>query len=1716
MQKMYISMLFILAVFTTFSGYSQINQCSPNCNDLNASILTDQNGLEYHAKINWTDIISNFNCSLPVSYTLYSNSGSQIARGSSADVGSTDYFLIEDVCRYLNDGVKVYISNGQGTCWSNITFKKNVPTIIGRRVTVYCDHPIIDSPAVYINSLPPVAFVPCQGRRTPTFAADWIFPQDCDPGVQDTVMQILREWEFFDKDGKRASAFDTSDVLLFPQITDDHIYCAEKDTVYCGEPSQGVGPFITYDSLNSGICDTIYLVKITDTNRDGVLEFHPREFDDKCGLAVHLDYDKFGSDCENIYRVDLHVKQSCYGVPQSNCVIMPPAGTAPNMAVEVAPGYWRCTFWITDLDTLPPVSECKFDKISPEHIFWSAITDSQGTQFPQNTHCFVSTQGAPIVIVPTSTHECAGYTYLPPLCVYDDWSGVKQVKASIAGFGAWIFSPNGDTCDFLVYGSTKVKGYCYKSHTQVKLPKSEEPYQLLYEVYDNCHNLDSHYCYLYVKDQTKPVPVLNKGITVSLGEKKVWVEAKAFDEGSWDNCGVNLFLARRKDWTEACINLCDSVKVCCTTEHHDTLRMAFLQPDKHQDEIEAHYAKTLDWLRNDGVPCGNLLYNSGQYALMKYATLECAEHPYSVDDAYFRSRFLQCYEDYLYGNVNGSIKYDIDPSLEVEYCFDRWGFVDPYLNPGCDPHFVTPGDDGLAGLNTYEQLLSSEIDLINTYEAIGGGWAEDVVFSCEDACGSVTVEILVMDYWCNWAKGWVDVRVEDRVPAEVVKDVSDYESITCKTYKDKRYPYLDEGHPVSIEYIVDQAKTGSSDAYDALNVIFGSYEKAWTDPYGNYVDIEGMEIDCDIPFYDSICRCTSKIVQYRVYDDHLGYIWKDSLISNCYYEADTTIFRKGIVSVNCSQNVYCEQTVWCDIDHCGEGYIYRKFKIWQGCPDSTYSQYSLGDEERHPVDTIFRQQRIFVGNECELNKYMFDVPGDLNVYSCGVQYDPSGSGQVVGAAGPENTGYARYKFDDDCRLIGIAHQDKVFKVVGGEEACYKVIRTWFFADWCGTGGEPVSSTWWRDKSLVIDSCIQKILLIDTTAPICAIETPPVVDGGTIEFGACDYDLSVKVTSTDACGLTSCYWELKEVSSSVHLVVDSGEGVLKGADSTSFLVESEGLLSGTYKLKVKVVDECNNESYCEYNFTLVSVKKPSPVCVTSLTADIIPWDTNQDGIADSAHAVVWAYEFDQSSQAPCGGSDDSLHFYIEFKGNNSDSFDLSRVADNLVVTCNDIGTRMVRMWVVDNFGASDYCDVFLVVQNNANACEINQGEAGLIYGTIEDEQSRIVSLVEVKAESEQIVANINTGADGNFRFEAPMGSQVRLIPSKNINPKNGITTADLILMLNQVSGASPSTSPYRRLASDINRDRSINAVDMLELRQLILGDIDRFSVSDSWRFVDKDFQFLTEKPESEVVKDWIDFNLDQPTMQGGFIGIKVGDLDMDNDPKFASPRSGEKLVFTTSDFLIQAGKTYRIPISATEFQAVAGYQYTLEVDHSAAEIIDFELGELKYLDETNFGVHHLSEGLLTTSWNATSQGISADWGQILYSLIIQAKQDGRLSDILKIGGKITSPESYKDAKVAGVALEFDALNLGENIILFQNAPNPATEYTNIDFYLPTNTHIQLIINDVSGKVIRKIEGHYASGKHSIAFNTQDLPLAQVYFYTLIAGDKVITKKMVFVH
>ncbi len=1648
------AILICIGLALTLITHSQ--PCAPNCRDVNLAILTDMSGSEFHSKVKWGDFIPNIDCILPFEYEVLTTSAARIGGGSVDDIGNEEYLIINDPCSHLDRGVVVMITNEQGACESHLTFKKGSALLGGRSTTVYCTDPIVWDPTVLINGVPPTAVPICSPNPVPArFVADWPALKDCEPGVQDTAKIIYREWEVIDKHGQRSAAFDTINVMRYPQLDATHLYCQDQDTIYCDDVGAAAGPFLIYENpVGSGTCDTVYLIEI-ESGESG-LTFSSPTADRVCDLQVHVDSETFGQGCEEIYRVTVEIKQQCPGGPNEAPCLVPMDNDIEQ--IDAAGTYWRCSFWLYNLDTLPPTAVCDYSKYGPDKI----IQPGDASGF----HCFDTpshpraNDNAPVILVSANDHDCSVVTKLPNICASDDWSGISQVKAQILGEGSFVYR-KGDSC--------ATDAYTFSYPNTVSLGFRETPYQVIFELFDSCHNVDTIYCYLLAKDLEKPVAVSPKGVFVNLAAapadsvagKKIWVEAATFDEGSWDNCGVSLMLARRTDWYEACMDLCDTTTHICT--HHDLeIRKAHLEAGS---SVEAHYANEMEWLARDSSICATQLLNGWMFDLAYYGTIEC----------------------------------------DTTYPLSRDKFVEILQNDTCDiglsTRQISPFDcpTGPGDLD----------EIIQQASLIGGGWSKSIPFDCNDACQNVQVELLVMDYWCNWSKTWSDVWVEDQAPIDVVQDVEQGE-ISCGTYRRATFSVEGEDHPLTLEQIVLLGEQGESAALSALDDIFGTYEKAWLAPSGVYVDAEGIPIGDPITFYDSACVCEDDTIQVKVEDDHLGTYWKDSIYSDCGYDLKEYTFKRGIVSVNCAQNVYCAQTVWSEFDHCGQGVIYRKFNIWQGCSSEEHN--FAGAAGSHIPDTITRIQRIYVGNSCELSKQMFDLPEHAEVLSCGIDYDPDGSGNLIGALHPDSLGRPIYRFDDQCRIVGIAHEDKVFKIVGGDAGCYKLIRTWYFADWCGTGTP--GDHWWTDRDLVLDTFVQKIIVRDTVPAICVI-TGPVEDGGLVEAAGCLYNFEARVDVMDACGVIQYYWQLLEEKDGQAFEITAEEGSLDGEVVDQFTVNISDLTDGSYTLKVRITDECQNESYCLYAFNVEALKKPSPVCISSLTAELNPMDLDNDGITDTAMATIWANEFDVSSSAPCGEADEDLRFYIEFifEDLNPDVSTLDTLVDldSLNLGCEHMGANLVRLWVLSPSGTADFCDVLLVVTDNNGICPEVEVPVSMVSGAFATADGLAVSGVTVAANTPNLSQDQVTDTSGSYQFIFPTGDDpVTITPKKDGDDSNGVTTADLIIYLGHLIDNSLDGQAHLLISGDINGNGVLGGDDFQILRSLILDEIDELPDVDSWRFARSDYEFM-----ADPVQEILDANLGTstlplmtPDIMQDFVAIKMGDADFSRS---TTSRSGEPFVFHVPDQLIEAGQSYLVSFRANHLDKLAGFQFNLAYDQNSIAVEQpTEITDIR-MKRHHFGLRHLDQGHLLASWVNEGWQIDSE-EQLVFQLAFTAKRTGRLSDVIAFSGdRLTSEVYFRDLSRAPLALKLGADK--DNIELGQNYPNPWTEVTAIDVLSAENEMGDFEIRDVSGKLIYHERRPITVGKNQFVIEKNRIGARGLYYYTLTTKDFTRTRKMI---
>lgn len=80
-------------------------------------------------------------------------------------------------------------------------------------------------------------------------------------------------------------------------------------------------------------------------------------------------------------------------------------------------------------------------------------------------------------------------------------------------------------------------------------------------------------------------------------------------------------------------------------------------------------------------------------------------------------------------------------------------------------------------------------------------------------------------------------------------------------------------------------------------------------------------------------------------------------------------------------------------------------------------------------------------------------------------------------------------------------------------------------------------------------------------------------------------------------------------------------------------------------------------------------------------------------------------------------------------------------------------------------------------------------------------------------------------------------------------------------------------------------------------------------------------------------------------------------------------------------------------------------------------------------------------------------------------------------------------------------------------LEQNYPNPFNPLTTIPFILPEEGQVSLILYDITGSSVKRIEeGSFLAGNHRAILDGRDLP-SGIYFYRLKSGSFLATRKLV---
>lgn len=801
---------------------------------------------------------------------------------------------------------------------------------------------------------------------------------------------------------------------------------------------------------------------------------------------------------------------------------------------------------------------------------------------------------------------------------------------------------------------------------------------------------------------------------------------------------------------------------------------------------------------------------------------------------------------------------------------------------------------------------------------------------------------------------------------------------------------------------------------------------------------------------------------------------QDVVTINCTEYSDTELFgfpNAPVVTANtCSAGISVQFEDNADIDgQCNTGTVTRRWF------------YTINNEKFY-LDEC--EQTLIINSDFNND---IDFPGDIDI-DCSEISTTTGVPTINGNPVTDYNGCANFAYTSE---------DQRFYNVDG--ICFKILRRHTVIDWCAYVPNSGSTTGYYSETQVIK--------VSNTAPAtiqeCADEVSQTLDETT-----CMNSVRLNVPW----GYDECLEQPILPHDMAYNVVSFGQIVEEVASisTTDGTITLQPLPKGVHRVNFFIYNSCNNPpATCTLDVVIdeTDTIKPIPYCLGGITTVLMTQ------LGESLPGVeIWASDFDLGSTDNCTDQED-LVFTFE---NGSSFMDLG---------CEDEGLMTLRIYVTDECGNSDFCETSINIQANGIICDTvvvdstdfdpNNSRIN-IAGSIFTENSEMVDGVDV------VLNDMNTGSmemietlDGSYLFDDVLSDDEYMIQAENdVDYLNGVSTLDIVLIQKHILGISQLDSPYKIIAADANNSESISAVDLIQIRKLILGIYNELPSNDSWRFVDSKFVFSNPSSPWPFVESISLNEMSEDEMNNDFIAVKVGDVNnnviLSNvNAENVESRSVKTIEIKNQEF--SKGDLVSINLQA-EFDDVIGLQFAFNYDFHMLEFVGIDSNKFT-VSENNYSMEN--PGLVLFSWN----DYKARSFKNALTIEFVAKVDGSVSNSsLSFVNEVLNAEMYNnDHEISKLNLQVEG-NLAEKIDqlrLLQNKPNPFSDITNIGFYLPKDGNATISIIDLSGKLIYKNSAHYQKGFNELNINSNEITASGLLYYQLDTKYGTETKKMLLI-
>ncbi len=1213
--------------------------------------------------------------------------------------------------------------------------------------------------------------------------------------------------------------------------------------------------------------------------------------------------------------------------------------------------------------------------------------------------------------VSTNGFECNATVNLPNVEFIDACSEIDRID---------VIHPNGILRNF-----DKLRA----AERFITIPEGEN--DIIYRAFDRCQQFTDDTIRISVWDNTPPVPICDDNLVISLtfnGAAEVF--ASSFDDGSYDDCGLQTTVVRKM-----------------TPENCD----CSLHPPVFDDFTSL------------GIFDGHHYYLSDKPVIeRKAAQLGIAYGGYLValDGNAGISPDQQLDED-AQASLDSLIGLEvqwIDGRLEAFFGANN---LPSYFS--ADEIITSVNKPGLDELGVNEQLYIIELEDVC-------GFSNSIHFCCGDLNGDETLVVMrTIDKWGNFNECMVSVELQDKSQPQIICPPNLV--LAC------------EFSPVDVEN---------------LDAFFGTV-------------INGGQLEAIDGF--ALTGSGSSATNF------VGFYPGETPEGTSVPDPNTVSFNNGYALDNCATNLIIEELDPMDMrDECGRGEIIRKFTAYNPGQREFATDPCEQVLEFIPTDT-FNFETIVI---TELRDSILCVP-DVGTGVC-VGFDTNTENLFP----PSAFGEPSFPGEDNCDLLGVQFEDQVLfagntirdcnGTQNNSEFCYKIIRDWQIINWCNFNDARVDGVF--DDRVRLDP--QVFFIKDDTEPFIVNN---MTFGHQDKQKFCSFDQScgpatVIIQRRGSVRRMSCS-ERSELEWYYCLTDENGVVVLEGQQDGFELTVEQVLPIGSYTFEYALYDKCGNATNEVTNIVVDFCKAPTAFCLDGLAVSL-----NEHG-----NVTLWASDFTKDVNTSCADG-----VAISFSATDINQ-------SNILLCCEDIGTTTIPIYftTVDENGEipdhegeqvvrQSFCEATVSVQDNGNVCngdtmmgcdgkesDTESGLSAIISGSISRPDEVMVSDVNVKLEGAE--ANVNTDRDGEYAFpNMQIGGEYVINPEKNNDsPINGVSTLDLVIIQKHILGSLNLDSPYKFIAADINSDQSISALDIVELRKVILGMSQSFNGNSVWNFINKEYRFFDDQnPLSDNYASTYRISELQEDKVVDFIGIKTGDVNYSaevNGFTNAETRSSEVLSLQIHESESDRNNI-ALSVIADNTITLDGYQFTLKYDYNNLIYKGLRLDGVGLISNENFGIHD-EKGAITVSWHETNP-TKINAGQGLFTVEF-SKVNGAVNyEKSEINSSITSAEAYFDNQIIRIEQVDEDLHNEFGVVLSQNVPNPFKDLTNVDFVIPAAGNVSLMVHTYTGQVVANKTGYYQAGSNSIVLKKDELNATGVLYYTLTYNDQSLTKQMIIIN